>query len=245
MGVVTAAEVLVTLGVVFLAATLQRISGFGFALIATPLLAFGMSVTSAVILVTLVATPNTFLTFVQHHQYADRPKVKRIAIAATIGMPFGLLIHGRVDDNTLRIALGIAVAAAATLLATGWSIKRQTRRSDVLCGLLSGVLNTSTGTNGPPLVVALQGQGLTPNEFRGTISAIFVLSSPIALALFVAEGLVTSRELRLAVVGIPAMIAGQFLGRVLAKRIPDTRFRSLVIALLFATAAVAIANALR
>ena len=63
------------------------------------------------------------------------------------------------------------------------------------CGFTSGVLNTSLGTNGPPLVFDLQARAIDANTFRATISMVFVFGNMLALTLFVLDGKVTADDL--------------------------------------------------
>lgn len=59
----TASQIFVTILVSFAAACLQRVSGFGFAIIATPLLSFVMPVRVAVVVIALVSYPNALLNW--------------------------------------------------------------------------------------------------------------------------------------------------------------------------------------
>ena len=48
-------------------------------------------------------------------------------------------------------------------------------------GFTGGILSTSTGTSGPPIVIALSAKQLEPAVFRATISAIFLVQGSAAL----------------------------------------------------------------
>ena len=54
-------------------------------------------------------------------------------------------------------------------------------------GAVSGVLNTALATNGPPLVLYLRARGLAVSAFRGTISAVFVVSDVVGLAILAGQ----------------------------------------------------------
>ena len=55
-------------------------------------------------------------------------------------------------------------------------------------GFVSGVLNTSLSTNGPPIVFALQARHLPPDRFRGTINVVFACCNILGTTLFIAAG---------------------------------------------------------
>ena len=83
------------------------------------------------------------------------------------------------------LLLGISVLGAVVLLIRRINLRHVGPALDVGAGFLSGVLNTSLSTNGPPLVFVLQGRHLEPPAFRGTISQVFALSNVVGLTLFV------------------------------------------------------------
>lgn len=241
----TTSQILITIIVSFVAACLQRISGFGFALLATPIMSIVMPVPVAVVVISFVSLPNGILNWLQQGHHADRAQVRRIVVWCITGMPIGLVAIRHIPDRPMRIVLGVVVAVAAGALASGWRITRGGRQVDAAAGFLSGILATSTGTNGPPLVIGLQGQGVTPERFRGTMAGIFVATGIVTLVLFAVNGLVTEATLKLASVGVAPMLVGQFAGVRLLPRVRTEHYRHLIVALLFASAAAAIGNALR
>ena len=95
----------------------------------------------------------------------------------------------------------------------------------------SGVLNVSIGTNGSPLVFALQGRRLTPNQFRATIAVIFAVSAVVTSMIFAVDGRYTSRILLLAVSALPSWWIGTVTGRNVADKIDQQQFRSVVLLL--------------
>ena len=116
-------------------------------------------------------------------------------------------------------------------------------RLDVTAGFLSGVLNTSLSTNGPPLVFLLQARRLEPDPFRGTLSVIFVISSVAGLTLFAARGYVTGSALVIVAATLPAVLAGLYAGGRIRPRVDAARFRILVLVLLGAAGIMSIATA--
>jgi uncharacterized membrane protein YfcA len=115
----------------------------------------------------------------------------------------------------------------------------------VVAGFMSGVLNTSISTNGPPLVFVLQARQLAPPAFRATIVRVFAWSAIAALTMFIAAGKVTRNGLVAAAVALPAMWIGQVAGYPFRKHFHAERFRWLVLALLTLAAISAIVSALR
>ena len=153
---VTTAQLIVIGVAVFFAALMQIVAGFGFALLAVPLMTLAIEPKVAVVVSTLTGVFVTGWQAYRDRAEADRGLVRRMTIGAYIGMPLGLLVFITVDDNVLRLMLGIAVLIAAVMLALRVNLHQAGPRLDYGSGLVSGVLATSLSTNGPPLVFALQ-----------------------------------------------------------------------------------------
>jgi hypothetical protein len=92
-------------GIIFLAAIAQSITGFGFALIAVSLLTTVIGLQAAVPLVAVISLfSNGILWYVHRHEF-DCPMVVRLSLAAVVAMPFGVVALRHVPqlsgDNAL------------------------------------------------------------------------------------------------------------------------------------------------
>ncbi len=241
---VTTAQLIVVGAAVFIAAFFQIVAGFGFALLAVPLMTLAIEPKIAVVVSSITGIFVTTWQAYKDRAEADRVLVRRMTTAAYVGMPLGLLVFLTVDDNVLRLLLGIAVLVAVVLLALHVNLHHVGPRLDYGVGFISGVLATSLSTNGPPLVFALQARQLYAVTFRATISTVFALCNIGGLALFIASGKITRDGLIASAVTIPAMLVGQLLGFPIRKHVHGERFRWLVLVLLTGAAISAIVNAL-
>ena len=221
--------------VVLAAAVLQSVSGFGFALISVPLLAMLIGAKDAVAAASLFSLSSAFVQFGRTRRSVRWPVAGRLTAGAMAGMPLGLVILLAVDEQVLRGLIAVAVLVMVAVLATGIRPRGEGALLDIGAGFVSGVLNTSVSTNGPPLVLALQTREFKPPEFRATISATFVASNVVGVALFAVSGRYTADALTASVIGIPTLVIGWVLGARVARHFPPRRFRSLVFGLLVAT----------
>ncbi len=241
---VTTAQLIVVGSAVFVAALMQIVAGFGFALLAVPLMTLVIEPRLAVVVSSMTGIFVTTWQAVHSRADADRVLVRRLTIAAYVGMPFGLLVFITVNDTVLRLLLGIAVLIAVILLALRINLHHVGPRLDYGVGFISGVLNTSLSTNGPPLVFLLQARQLSPARFRATITTVFAFSNILGLSLFIASGKVTRDGIVTSAITIPAMLVGQLLGYPIRKHVHGERFRWLVLVLLTGAAISSIVNAL-
>lgn len=214
------------------AALVQSIGGFGFSLLAVPLSAIFIDLRTAVIVVSIGSLMNVALLSWRTRTDVDRSLAARFNVPALFGLPIGLVVLKFADQRALKIALGALIITGTMALARGAAKIQPRRWIEILAGWLSGILSTATGTNGPPLVLAAQLRGLGPDVFRATLAFTFTLSGTITLALYVTAGLVSLADCLLAVVAIPLILTGQYVGLRLQRVFSGRRFDRLVYGLL-------------
>jgi len=240
----TAADVALTLAICAAASTVQALAGFGFALVAMPLLSMVIGPIHALAVTSLVAMVNSTSTAVTAREHTEWRAVITTSAAAIAAMPLGLVALSELDDRGLRIAIAVCVALAATVLSLGFRLRRGGAAADVVAGLLSGTLSTSTGTSGPPIVLALQAKQLNASTVRATMATQFVLTSPPSIAFLAIAGKIEANDVWLALAAAPILFVSWTAGNRLFGRIDQARYNQLVIAMLFAIAAVSIVRAL-
>ena len=226
--------------VVFVGAIVQAVSGFGFALFSVPLIAALTGPKEAVAIAALLGTLTTARQFVRFRRFVHWRLAARLSGAAAAGMPVGLVILVVLDDNVLRLAMAFTVVGLTALLWRGVTVSPDSWGIDAAAGFVSGVLNTSVGTNGPPLVLSLQARQLEPDAFRGTISAVFAVCNSVTVVLLVVAGQIPKDVLVLSAVALVPLGAGMILGRRVQRRLDAAHFRPIVLWLLLASAAAAV-----
>lgn len=186
----------------------------------------------AVIISTLVGAVSSSTQAFVDRQHLDRALVKRLVMSSYLGMPFGLAAFLVVSDTGLRLGLGVVVVVAAILLARGFSLDSASIRHDWSFGFISGILATSTSTNGPPLVFLMQARNFAPQDFRATINTVFTFANFGAIALFLSSGQVTQQSVIGALVAVPSLLIALKIGYLVRPKVSAILFRQLVIGLL-------------
>lgn len=218
--------------VVLATACTQAVVGFGFALLTVPILMQIVGLQRAVILASLIGTANNVFQYrdLKHNQ--DRQQVKRFLLASCVGAPFGLIAFIYANQQVLKILLGIGVLFGVLLLARGRDLTHAHVSLDWSMGVISGFLLTSTSTNGPPLVFAMQARKSDPQVFRSTLNMVFLVSGIYGLVLFAAFGEIALSDIWISLALLPSMIVGVYAGRFIRNRVDSDRFRLLVLMLL-------------
>jgi uncharacterized membrane protein YfcA len=232
------------IAVLLVASMGQTVAGFGMALIGVPFLVVVLDVKDAVVIVALASQLNTALVARGVWRHVPVRGVVTMLAGSFIGMPLGLLVLLFAPEDALRLAVGVAAITMAAAIVLGLRYGGADRHGELLAGALSGALSTSTGMNGPPVVLYLQTRRIATDEFRAALSSFFFLSGLVTLAAFAATGLVHGDVLALGAASLPAVFAGNWLGHQLLGRLSEASFRRLVLTLVSATALSAIASSL-
>jgi uncharacterized membrane protein YfcA len=232
--------------------TLQSTTGFGFALVLAPAF-FGVFDPTTALTTELVlgAALNLLILFTERRprQIRGEPLITALGWALP-GLVVGALILVALSKPTLQIAVGVAVVIAAAIQARARATGRHKRPdrdppwTAPAVGFTTGVLSTTTGTSGPPLVLWFHHLDFRPHEFRDTLAAAFLaLNALSALALLAfGNGLDIPGVGEVGVL-LVATLAGQLIGLRLFARLDPDRFRALgLVVVVCAGAASAIAG---
>lgn len=226
-----------------LASFAQAVTGFGFALVAIPLLALVVNAPTAIVAVTLLSAVLTTGASIRHRRALDWPVATKLTVSALIGMPVGLVALTRLDAQWLTT--GIAVVVLLFAIATLRQLPLSNGTFSIMAaGMVGGAFLTSTGMNGPPLVAALQAMDFSPSKLRATLQGTFAAQDLLAVLGF---GLVGqfSRDIGIIVlVGLPGVAIGWLVGDRIFKRIDAKRFRGVVLLTLLGSAVMLIVQAI-
>lgn len=218
-----------------LAAFAQAVSGFGFALVGVPLMTVLAGPRIAITAVTVLSGVTTLLAVTRERRHVDWRIASTATTTGLLAMPLGLVLLTVLSVRTLSLFIATMVVVFTVLLGRGWSV-RATRRNQVTAGLASGALLTSTGMNGPPLVIAFDAMGLSPYKFRGTLQATFCAQDVAAVVGFLVVGALTRTTLLVALAGLPGLPLGWLIGDRLFARLDAGTFRRLALFMLLASA---------
>ncbi len=230
--------------IIFGAALIQSLFGFGFGLISVPLMIFFVELPTAVVTATVVSTVSCGIQWIESRAISAREVSRRLVISSLFGLPFGLWLLNNVDPRFMKMLLGVFVLLGVFLSSREFDLRRLPLALDYSMGVLAGILSTSTSTNGPPLVFLLHSRQYSPENFRAVLNRVFTILNFLTLFIFALDGKLTTDAVLLALMALPVMGLGVALGFRLRKRVDPEHFRRFVLVLLFATGLSAIGNAL-
>jgi uncharacterized membrane protein YfcA len=223
--------------VVAAASFLGGVTGFGYSLVATPLLLLLGFDLPFVVTANLAVACITRISVAYRFRSDAKPGRAASLIAGSVpGLWLGAVVLTTVDVSTIKLGAGLVVMAAAVLLwrAVTAPPPRQLPGAPVAAGFAGGFLGAATSLNGVAPVLLLARDKAEPRSVIADLALYFVASNAIGLAVLLAEGALESEALWPAfVLWLPGSVAGNWAGTVVGPRLPELGFRRLTLAIVF------------
>ena len=221
--------------VLFLAAFVRSLAGFGDALIAMPLLTALVGLTVATPVVGLATVVISVAVLATSWRSLDLATSWRLLLASAAGMPLGLLLLTRVDEWVMHLLLGIVLVGYGlyNLLRPGLPALRHEGWAFPF-GLVAGILGSAYNTSSPPVIIYGTMRRWPPDTFRATLQGFFLVNSLMIVTSHGLAGLWTATVWEMVLWSLPALLLGIVAGIAVQRRIPDASFGRLVYALLVA-----------
>jgi uncharacterized protein len=232
---------------VAVAAFLGGVTGFGYAIVATPLLLVSGFTLPFVVTVNLALALVTRVTVVvRFRRVVDWRRAALLVGGSVPGLYLGAKTLHAVDPTPIKFGIGALVIVLAMLLAVRSATEpsRAIPGAPVAAGFAGGFLGTVTSLNGVPPVLLLTRDGVAPLVFIADLAVYFVASNAIGLTLLFATGTLSQHALYpTAVLWLPGALAANAAGIALAPRLPRQWFRRVTLAIVLVTGAATIVSA--
>lgn len=203
----------VAIVLVAFAGVLRGFSGFGSAMVLAPTLAALYPVTEAVPLVILLEVALSFQLLPGAMRLVVWREIGVMSAAALPGLALGAWLLAVVPGYALRLSISASIIVFLVLIVL--RVRRRGAKTTVGhagAGLLSGVANGASGVGGPPIVLYYLAGDDSSATLRATVICYFFIIDVASLAIYGAQGLLTRDVLLLALLCVPAAVAGVWLG---------------------------------
>jgi uncharacterized protein len=209
-------------------------AGFGAVLIAIPLLAFIMPLTTAVA-ATTVLTALTSIHYVgRNWRHVAWPHFLRISFYTVIGLGLGFYFLHVLHEEALKRCLGVflilySLYALLTAKAPPLFPRRWHGHLAAGTGIFGGFFGALFGGGiGPIYVIYFNVLRLPAEVFRATMSTVVLLTGAARIAGYATFGFYERSTLMLIAVGLPMVIVGSWLGDRVVQRLDPRKFAWLV-----------------
>jgi len=246
---ITPSAVAAVCAIVFGASVLQRTVGFGFALLAVPLLTFAVAPKSAVVIALLDGTATSAWIAVDLRRAIVPEATRRLGLGVLLGVPLGAVVLRAISPDALQALVGVTTCLAAVWIIVssrlgGTGPDRAPRWRTVTLGFASGVLATSVATSGPPVVYELRRRGLDGDAFRATATAVLFIGDLFGIPALAVAGLLPGSTVLLAAISLVPCAVGIGAGAWISARLEASHFVWAADLLLLATGIATVVRAL-
>jgi uncharacterized membrane protein YfcA len=218
---------------IFLAAIVRGYSGFGFSLLAITALSLAMppsQIVPSIFMLEIAASLHLLPSIWKDIHWGS---IGPLIIGCLIATPLGVWLLANMPAAPMQIALAVFVLVATALLWRGFALKTMPGRvASTATGAASGFFNGAFGIGGPPVILFYFASPAGNEAGRASVIAYFLATDAIGLMFLAREGLVTFDAAFRALVFLPALVAGVWLGARSFKAADPAAFRKWVLILL-------------
>ncbi|MFD8818521.1 sulfite exporter TauE/SafE family protein [Streptomyces sp. NPDC059627] len=215
-------------GIVLLGASVQWLTGMGFALVAVPALILLLGPAEGVALANCAAGAISVVGLAGGWRRVRPAAMIPLCAAAACTVPAGTWLTHRLPPPYLLLTMGALVTAAVLLVMRGARLPALRGRGGALtAGAVGGFMNSAAGVGGPPISLYALNAGWTVREFVPNAQFYGVVVNAFSVT---ANGIPALTGPEWAAAGA-AMLTGGLLGRAIGDRLPEHQARRLVLAL--------------
>jgi hypothetical protein len=136
-----------------------------------------------------------------------------LTVGCLVGTPIGVYALAHVPAAPLTLALAVFVLTAALLLARGYALKSFPGPAATFAtGTASGLCGGGFGMSGPPVVLFFFSSPAGAAAGRASLIAFFLITDATGLVCLSWDGLLGAASVWHALIFMPALVAGVWLG---------------------------------
>lgn len=221
--------------VTFAAGLIRGFTGFGSAMLMSPIFAILYGPATMVPLVVLIELGVSAQLMPGALRHADWRFVGPMAVAAAICMPIGGWLLLTVDAAVLTRVVALIVAVFAIVLMLGWRHRGRKRLPLTIgIGAVSGTMMATTSVGGPPvLLYMLSGQDNAARN-RANIISYYAVTGVALLVVMAVADVVNARVLWLAALLLPLIFLGAHIGARFFRQTSEQRYRWISLSVILA-----------
>lgn len=216
---------------IFFASIVHGIAGFGLAQFSMGILPLFRSVASATVIFSIVAVISNFQVWLSCRDEFRLKDLIKPLVGLAIGMPLGLLVFNQLNEAQIKIVIGIVLLLAVVLIVLNKQTsimesaieKRFEGRGKepnpvipVIVGFIAGVLGGAVAIPGPPMILYgafMTSLGIWSNRrMKAIFTSFFGILMLYRVVVVVIQGGITGSIIIEALIAIPAMLLGAFIG---------------------------------
>ncbi len=231
----------------FIGLFIRGLTGFGSALVMTPLLLLIFEIKTVVVITAITEIAGGIVVTIQARKNIDKRSLLIVLPISIIGVAVGSFILVNFNSDVLkRVFGGFTILFALRIILN--LLKGQTTRKKwpaffgYLSGVLGGVLGGLFGTAGPPIAIYLENQLTAKHILRATMLSYFLIVDTVRIIPYIYLKLINIDIIKISLFMLPASFFGAFIGKSVHFRINEKGFRAAISSILLATGVFLLVN---
>jgi uncharacterized protein len=229
----------------FLGAVVSGLAGMGMGLVLLAMWAHILTpVQVAVLIVGYSLLTVGYAIWKLRHALSWR-RLAPFLIGGVVGTPIGAMLLTHIDPAKMRPVIGLLLLlySVYALARPAFKPVQAGFKADLAVGGLNGLVGGLTGLVGIIVTIWCQLRGWSKDVQRTVFQPVMVAASALTAASLVAAGTVTAETVELYFLGLPALLAGLWLGLRLYGKLDEAAFRKVILLLLLVSGLVLIVPA--
>jgi uncharacterized protein len=219
----------------FAAALVAGVAGFAFGIVAAAVWLHFLSPTHTTALIVAFGLIVQGISVWKLRRSLKLARLLPFLIGGAVGVPIGVELLQRTSPASLRMGIGVVL-----ILFSGYSLARPKlspvtaggKAADGAVGLVNGLIGGATGLAGIVVTVWCTLRGWPRDEQRTVFQPVGVAVFLMTALWLGGTGLVSRDTINLFALGLPALLAGTWVGLKLYARLDEAGFRKVVLGLL-------------
>lgn len=173
---------------VLVGAVLQRVTGFGFGVVAAPMFVLLLGPVEGVMVSNLVSIFNSLIIVGRVRALIEWPRVVLLSVVSVAALVASAFVLRRFTTATLDVIVGLVVIAGMTLSLVARKWRRGVRPwregawwPATVASIFAGFGSIAAGVGGPPFGAYAILDNWDPQRFAATIQPVFILNSVAAV----------------------------------------------------------------
>jgi uncharacterized membrane protein YfcA len=161
-------------------------------------------------------------------------RVLPFILGGLVGVPLGAALLAIIDPAAMRLVIGVLLIAFSTynLVKPTFTPIHAGTATDAGIGVFNGVVGGLTGLGGVIITVWTQMRDWPKDVQRTVFQPVIIVTMTMSAVSFALNGAFTVHTIKLFFIGLPALLAGLWVGLKLYGRLDDTAFRKVILWLL-------------
>jgi uncharacterized protein len=218
---------------IFSAAVVRGFSGFGFSLLSISALSLVFAPAEIVPSIFMLEVAASIHLLPSIWKDVHWRSLLPLTLGCLVATPLGVYLLANVPARPMQLALSVFVLVATMLLWKGYALKSMPGTlATTAAGAASGLANGAFGIGGPPVVLFYFSSPAGNIAGRASLIMFFLITDVIGLANQSMYGLVTWDAVWRAMIYLPALVVGVWIGARSFKTTNPEVFKKAVLALL-------------